>query len=105
MGEVKLNIVPGKTTACSLSVRALRVSVDKPTAKPVSPRTAACSGERRVTRRVEVLPLVGEHHNLRSLMCVFCIKQITITSIHFTIYINKYCDKVHFVVFAVRKVA
>ena len=69
MGEVTLNIVPGKTTGSSFSVRALRVSVDKPTAKPVWTRTAACSGERRLTRRVKGLPLGGEHHDLRLLMC------------------------------------
>ena len=64
MGEVKLNVVPGKTIACSLSITALRVSVDKPTAKPVSTRTAACIGERRLTRRVKELPLGGEHHEM-----------------------------------------
>jgi len=39
--EVKLSIVPGKTTTCSPSLRATRVKGDEPTAKPVSARLAA----------------------------------------------------------------
>lgn len=41
VGEVKLNIVPGRTTVCSPSVKAMRVAADEPTAKPLSARLAA----------------------------------------------------------------
>ena len=39
--EVKLSVVPGKTTACSPSLRATRVNAAEPTATPVSARLAA----------------------------------------------------------------
>ena len=41
VGEVKLTIVPGRTTICSPSVNAIRVTPDEPTATPVSARLAA----------------------------------------------------------------
>ena len=41
VGEVKLTIVPGRTTICSPSVNAMRATPDEPTATPVSVRLAA----------------------------------------------------------------
>ncbi|KAK2138368.1 hypothetical protein NP493_7888g00000, partial [Ridgeia piscesae] len=52
--EVKLSIVPGKTTTCSPSLRATRVKGDEPTAKPVS--ASLPPGERRPTEIIKVLP-------------------------------------------------
>ena len=39
--EVKLSVVPGKTTTCSPSLRSTRANADEPTATPVSARLAA----------------------------------------------------------------